>query len=221
MTTAHREDEHEFVVDGRRVYTPAVVRTWHETGVSFTRPMNRPETRLITLHWTGAENPPAAVNRNMKNASLSVHFVVDQFGIVWQMCDAAALCAHAAGVNEASVGIEIISRGDDKKVPTRGVERVELKERIRGRTVTYAGFTLEQEIAVVALVAALCGHYRIPMAVPTWENGDVRLEQLSAKELGAMRGVIGHLHAHKGKNDPGGRMLSLVHLHGISVGISV
>ncbi len=210
------DDEHVWVAGGQSVYASCTLRTWHETGLSFQTKRTRPSTDLVVLHWTGSENAPRDVRRNMQGVGYSVHFVIDQFGTCWQMADADALCAHAAHVNVRAVGIEIINRGDDKKVPTKGVERKFLTERIHGRSCTYAAFTLEQEVAAVALVSALCQHYRIPMQVPLHENGDVRLEALPEAQLAAYRGVIGHLHTKATKNDCGGRLLQLVQLHGMA-----
>lgn len=210
------DEEHEIVISTRRVYTSAVVRTWHETGLYFDKPRPRHEaTTQICVHWTAAENPPAAVHRNMTDQGLSVHFVIDQFGIVWQMCDANALCAHASGVNVRSVGIEMVCRGDERRVPTRGVERPILTEQIHGKPVVYAGFTLEQQVACVALVSSLCAAYQLPMRVPM-DGAHVRATPLTPNELRLYRGVIGHLHVAAGKRDPGLRMLELVHLHGLA-----
>lgn len=214
----HVEDQHEIVVSTRRVYTSAVVRTWHETGLLFDVHPRHESTTLIVLHWTAAENPPQAVHRNMSADNLSVHFVIDQFGVVWQMCDANGLCAHASGVNVRSVGIEMICRGDARKVPTRGVERVMVTERVHNQPLVYAGFTLEQQVACVALVQTLCEVYKLPMRVPTNDDGTVVSMPLDPNELRTFRGVIGHLHANKvKKRDPGLRILELVNLHGKSV----
>lgn len=216
--TRDHGDQHEIVVSSRRLYTAATVRTWHETGLLFADVKPRHEAcSQIVIHWTGAENPPAAVHRNMSAEGLSVHFVIDQFGIVWQMADANGLCAHASGVNVRSVGVEMINRGNDRNVPTRGVERSVQTERIHGKPCVYAGFTLEQQVACVALVSTLCEAYKLPMRVPM-EAGKVRASALDPNELRTFRGVIGHLHAQSGgkvKCDPGLRMLELVHLHGL------
>ena len=212
---------HAIYVDGKPVHCSAVVRTWHETGLLFPALKPRKRTDLICLHWTAAENPPDAVHRNMrahkdedgKPEPLSVHFVVDQAGVVWQMADANAFAAHAAGVNERAVGIEIINRGDDTRVPTKGVQRDTIIEVIHGRQVKYAAFKPAQVVAVVELVQALCEAYGLPMRVPT-EGGDVVPGALSKGQLEAFRGVIGHLHTKGGKRDPGVRLLRLVQAHG-------
>lgn len=216
MRPAH-DDQHEIVVASRRVYTPATVRTWHETGCLFDKVKPRHEAcAMIVLHWTGAENPPQAVHRNMSAEGLSVHFVIDQFGVVWQMADTNGLCAHASGVNVRSVGVEMINRGDDRKVPTRGVERAVRTERIHNQPVAYAGFTLEQQVACVALVQTLCDVYKLPMKVPM-EGERVRGTGLDPNELRTFRGVLGHLHTTKSRKcDPGLHMLELVHMHGMS-----
>lgn len=208
---------HEILVDGRPVHCAARVRTWHETGLLFERCRRRKRTDLVCLHWTGAENPPANVFRNMravKPQPLSVHFMIDQAGDIYQMADANAFCAHAQGVNDRSVGIEIISRGDaGREVPTRDIERDTVIEVIHGKQVKYAAFTAEQVTSTLALVRALCEAYALPMRVPT-ADGEVLARAMVEDELERFRGVIGHLHTRAGKRDPGLRLLRLVHGHG-------
>lgn len=213
-----RAETHAIVVDGHLVYTLATVRTWHETGLLFDKLRPRKETGLITLHWTASENPPVQVHRNMQAEGLSVHFVIDQFGIIWQMCDADRLCAHAEGVNVRAVGIEMINRGTARDVPTRGVERPVRKERIFNQPVTYTGFTIEQQVACISLVRTLCTAYQLPMRVPL-EGNRVRATRMTKAELMAYRGVIGHLHAmppDRHKVDPGLAILEHVQLHGLA-----
>lgn len=219
MRAPRDEDLHEIVISTRRIYTAATVKTWHETGLLFDKPKPRHEaTTLVVVHWTGSENAPRSVHANLQAEGLSVHFVIDQFGVVWQMCDVNALCAHAEGVNVRSVGIEMISRGNARNVPTRGVERPVITERIHNQPVVYAGFTVEQQVACIQLVSTLCAHYQLPMRVPM-DGEHVRATRLTPNELRTYRGVIGHLHAmppKRTKCDPGLRMLELVHMHGMS-----
>jgi hypothetical protein len=203
----------EIVVDGKSVYCSANVRTWHETGLWFMGLKPREQTQMVVLHWTAAENPPTAVHRNMSAGGLSVHFVIDQAGTVFQMADANACCAHAKGVNDRSVGIEIINRGDAVGVPDKGVQRDTVIETIHGRQVKYAAFKSAQVVAVVALVQALCEAYGLPLRVPT-ERGDVVAGALPKAQLASFRGVIGHLHTKSSKRDCGVRLLRLVQGHG-------
>jgi hypothetical protein len=203
----------EIVVDGKSVYCGANVRTWHETGLWFMGLKPREQTQMVVLHWTGAENPPDAVYRNMTASGLSVHFVIDQAGVVWQMADANACCAHAKGVNDRGIGVEIINRGDAVGVPDKGVQRDTVIETIHGKQVRYAAFKSAQVVAAVELVTALCEAYGLPLRVPT-ERGDVLADALPKKQLEAFCGVIGHLHARSGKRDPGVRLLRLVQAHG-------
>lgn len=207
MQHTQQAGEQGFVAGGKRIPVDCEVRTWLETGLQFRGRPARKLSELVVLHWTGAENPPSAVHRNMVEVGYAVHFVIDQFGIAWQMLDTDRLGAHAKGVNERAIGIEIICRGDDKKVPTRGVERLERTEVIQGREVTYAAFTPEQEATAVTLVTALCAHYRLPLLLPPCDG------VLSRSGLRGFRGVCGHLHVRRTKHDPGLYLLRLVAQH--------
>lgn len=216
----------EIIVRGVRFRCLAPVRSWHETGLHFITRM-RKETRFVVVHWTAAENRPAQVVANMRshmNAQrepepLSVHFVIDQLGEVYQCADADARCAHAGenGGNEFGVGIEVINRGHGT-APSRGFDRALRTETIHGRPVTYREFYPAQVASVVELCSALCTAYGLPLRVPI-SNGDVHPTVLPPQYLGGYRGVLGHLHLSTvGKVDPGLEVLRRVHATGLGIG---
>lgn len=206
------------IIAGKRVPIDATVRTWEETGLGFTEQRVRPSTTACVLHWTGAENPPDKLFANLRASRLSVHFAIDQVGVVWQFMDAhlrGAHC-HAHGANGFAVGVEIINRGSDLNAPSQGVERVLRRETIHGRIVTYAGFTESQTQAALALTEALCRTYALPLLVPR-ERGDVLATAMSLSEARAFRGVVGHFQFERGKADPGLELLRRVHQRGVEL----
>lgn len=213
--------------NGARVDVGFRVRSMHETGLSFPSRM-RVTTRLVINHATGAENPPAQVYENLlrhKSAlgqiqPLSIHFVIDQKGVIYQMADAESRCAHCAGAykdfspNAVSIGIEIIGRLTDfRKVPYKGVVRERVRERIHGAEVEVDEMLPAQIEAAVQLNEALCRMYALPMRVPEDKTGALSLTMLSEKDASSFVGCTGHLH-HAGKNDPGAFVLRAIQERG-------
>ena len=204
------------IVGGELWPCAARVRTWHESGgLQFPVTKTRSETRVVVLHWTGAENPPEALHRNMVRAGLAVHFVIDQEGRIWQMMDADRFGAHCAahGANSYSVGVELINRGSGLDLPDKGVLRPELSEIIHGKAVRYAGFTYLQMLACLALTETLCRAYALPMVVPL-RGKDVLPTAMTLSEARRWRGCAGHFQFEPGKVDPGLELLRAVQTRG-------
>lgn len=217
----------------RDMYIPAdfATRDWKETGFRF-EGRRRTRTQYCALHWTGGESPPGtvftalethAVYKDVQGETkkvpepLSIHFVVDQTGVVYQMADTELVCMHAASpggfVNAHSIGIEFISRGSDLTKPSKGWTRPRVVEVIHGVKVPYDEMLPAQVRAGVQLVETLCKLYRLPMVVPELPDGTVRLSRHPAIE--GFRGVIGHLHVPgTTKTDPGAGLLRAIQARG-------
>lgn len=201
------------IVGGKRVPCAAPVRLHVDHGMQFEKLKARKRTSVVTLHWTGAENPPERVFRNMTVARKSVHFVVGAGGEAYQFCDADMLCAHASGQNERAVGIEVVNRANGAKTVPRGPDRTLLKETVHGKEFVYTAFLPAQVHTVQCIVAALCEAYKLPMAVPmenvtrTFKRGSPALDhepvrrviprQLTDAEFDNFRGVTAHFHRTK------------------------
>ena len=196
-----------FFMRGTPVETSAHVLTYMDTGLRWDEPF-RARTSQICIHWTGAENTPSDAFRNMSAKRYSVHFIVDQAGMAYQFADTSCFCAHASGINDRSIGIEVVNRAN-AAVPDKGIKRALVNELIHGQTVAYRDFLPAQVATVIALCESLCDAYEIPMVVPM--RGDhVRTDVLSKPELATYRGVIGHMHTKVGKLDPGAKILRAV-----------
>jgi hypothetical protein len=200
---------------GTRVPVGFRVRTFQETGYVFPSRM-RATTRMVILHGTGAENPPSQVYENLlrhKSAlgqiqPLSIHFVIDQKGVIYQMADVESRCAHCAGIykdfspNAVSIGIELIGRLTDfRKVPDKGVVRMRMRERIHGVEMDVDEMLPAQCDAAAMLCETLCALYKLPLRVPESKDGAVSLEMMSEKDASSWTGCAGHLH-FAGKPDP-------------------
>lgn len=203
------------LVGGEPVYCDAEVKTWHETGLFFPALRMRSEHRAICCHWTGGEQGGPGLFRTLTDRRLSVHFGVDQSGVVWQYCDANAYCAHAGAggdpaiysANGWAVGIEIVNRADQD--PSHAPWRRDLVDDvIHGHAVQYTDFTALQVRSALALIDALSRAYGIPATPPTGPDGKVLDRLMTHAELSTYRGVLGHFHNNPGKQDPGTRLLA-------------
>lgn len=188
---------------GRAIPCDAEVKLWAETGLRFFARGKRTETRGIVCHWTGGEGDAAQVHRVLVGRGLSVHFYIDQAGVVYQHCDADAYCAHASGANGWTVGIEIANRANGEANHAKWPREL-TRETIHGRTVTATRFYPAQIRAATALCTAIAKGFGLPLCVPEDASGDVATTVLSKPVLSTYRGVLGHLHCTtKGKRDPG------------------
>lgn len=188
---------------------------------------SRLQTRAVMAHWTGAENAPSAMFKNMNEhmnaygakSPLSIHFAVSQPGAIYQLADTDMRAIHCkGGPNDWAIGIEFIGRGSAlDKVPHRGVARARVTETIHAQRVTYDELTSPQIESGVALIAWLCHQYTLPLRVPEDAHGLVRTERLTAPP-DAKVGVIGHMH-YETKSDPGLRLLRAVQQRGRSLAV--
>jgi hypothetical protein len=204
----------EIIVGGKRWPCAANVRTWIETGFHFVGRL-RTETRWIINHWTAAENSAPQTFENMRTRGVSVHFICDQLGDIYQCADADARLAHAQenGGNTFGVGIEIINRGHGN-APAKSFVRTPRTERIHGHEITYGEFFPAQIASVIALNRALCQAYGLPLRCPV-KNGEIYATVLPLKYLSTYRGCMGHLNLDEGKPDPGLDLLERIHAAGL------
>ena len=70
------------------------------------------EPDLIVLHWTGGEGSALSVWSTLMQRRLSVHYVIDRDGQVYQMADPMrTVTYHCGPQNDRSIGVEIVSYG--------------------------------------------------------------------------------------------------------------
>lgn len=198
------------LVDGREVTVSAVVRA--DRKLKFSALAKRTETRCVVLHHTGGSGLASQVHRTLTERALSVHFLIEPDGTIWQYADAAQRCAHAAGANPWSVGVEIVNPAREIQVGNDAPRQV-VVESIHGHDVRHTTFTADQVRSALALTEALCKAYGLPHDVPM-DSGDVAARVLSKAELETFRGVLGHLHLTERKTDPGLAVLRAIVAHG-------
>jgi N-acetyl-anhydromuramyl-L-alanine amidase AmpD len=172
---------------------------------------------------------------------LSVHFLLDTDGTIYQTLDLQERAWHATIANNCSIGIEIANPGcwprprhpdmlrwyekdalgwrmkfpawmGETGIRTPGfVPRPARPEPVSG--IVHAteywmfDYTPQQYQALAHLCAALHQVFpRIRLEVPRNADGSLRVTQLSAEELRAFDGIVGHSHVQDNKSDPGPAM---------------
>lgn len=200
---ATSEPERALFFCGRLMQVPFIVRTWVQHGMHY-RGHYRSETTLVVNHATGAENAPHQVFESLRARTppLSIHFVVDPEGKIFQFADTELRCSHTGtDENARSIGIEFVSRGHDFSVPKKGVARLRKTVRIHGRMVPFDALTPAQVKSGVDLNEALCGLYGLPFRVPKNSAGKLWSGTLATLDALRFTGCVEHLHLKSTKND--------------------
>jgi len=168
---------------------------------------------------------------------LSVHFMLDLDGTIYQTLDVKERAWHAGTANDRSVGIEIANIGAygdmrtlDKwyardalggvhvtlpeSMTVSGIRTPDFVARparnavqvgeVNGGWLYQYDFTDAQYESLIKLTATLCRVLpRIKPDYPRDANGRLRTSELTAEEMAAFSGLLGHLHVTSGKVDPG------------------
>lgn len=201
--------------------TPRPVGATVDHGLGF--PAARARTAspdLLVLHDTAGEGDGAQVHRTLSARGLSIHFVVDRAGVVWQFLDPAThFAAHAGkGNNSRSVGIEFSNsvfdsastgRFANPALPLTGNEKLHGRPVIldtrRGAKRRVLGHLPPQLVAARSLVRAILDACpTIPRRLPRGDNGKVHSRLVAP----GWAGVCGHLHLTDAHVDPAGDLLA-------------
>ena len=161
---------------------------------------NTREVSMLMSHWDVCLSSKICFNV-LKKRKLSVHFLIDNDGTIYQIMDTNHVAYHAGNrkVNNASIGVEISNafypRYQSTYVQKGFGERPIMKgAKVHGRTLEdHTGFYPEQVEAFKKLAESLNKHYNIPLETPM-ENGDMKtvVDQSARKAL--FKGVVNHFH---------------------------
>lgn len=223
---------------GRRV-RPLPRSRQHEAGVVLVEPASDDLDRLrevvdqFVLHYDAAGTSRECFRVLQDVRGLSVHFLLDVDGTIYQTLDLRDQAWHATKANPRSIGIEIANFGAypvgrakalDEAYPSDAagpyfvppepvrtpafVARPKNPGRIRGlaqgEELEQFDFTREQYESLAKLAAALCAVFpRIEPDAPRDAQGRVRTDVLSPEEFEGFHGILGHLHVQANKQDPG------------------
>ena len=161
-------------------------------------------------HWDVCLDSKSCV-RVLNNRGLSVHFVIDNDGTIYQLCDINHMAFHAGSrVNASSIGVEIANayypKYQDWYVKKGFGKRPILEnQEVHGKSMKpFMGFYPVQLDALKALWKALHESIGIPLECPEDENGNIlkTIDRKSSK--GTFKGFVSHYHITKKKIDCAG-----------------
>ena len=197
------------IIDGKKERVPFPVVIWDEPGgMSFYgqkgwRKRLDPSGKkidLFVLHWDVCTSTHQCFHV-LITRGLSVHFMLDGDGTVYQALDLAEARAwHAGNFNERSIGVEIQNPVLPKYNHTQNPSRTVITEQHVhcGGTWQHLDFHDIQKKRVAQVAEVMCDLFKIPRVLPM-RGGSVS-RYLAPKRY---RGVCGHFHLSKKKRDPG------------------
>jgi hypothetical protein len=168
------------------------------------------DVSLFVNHWDVCLSS-ATCFKVLKKRGISVHFLIDNDGTIYQTLDTCHVGWHAGrGWNTASVGVEISNAYYPKyqswyERKGFGPRPVVKGAKVRGRTLSeHLGFYEVQKKAAAALWKAISIGHNIPLVTPTNDDGSERADTLPPKVLKNYKGFVHHYHLTSKKIDCGG-----------------
>ena len=171
---------------------------------------------MFVAHWDVCLSARSCF-KVLKKRNLSVHFLIDNDGTIYQLMDCNDVAWHAGNrkVNNTSIGVEISNAYYLKyqswyKANGFGDRPIWEDVKVHGRALdNFLGFYPMQIVAFRALVDALNKAYDIPLVAPMKNNKLVETIYDKAKDA-TFKGVVNHYHITKRKIDCAGFKLNEV-----------
>ena len=165
---------------------------------------------MFVSHWDVCLSSKSCFNI-LKKRKLSVHFLIDNDGTIYQIMDCNDIGYHAGNrkVNAKSIGVEISNAyypkyQDIYRSEGFGPRPTWSNVEVHGRTLEpFLGFYPWQEQAFQALAKALHKAYDIPLETPV--KDDTAITTVVPEVVaGTFKGVVNHYHITKRKIDCAG-----------------
>lgn len=162
------------------------------------------------IHHQGGEGGAHQCYRVLASRKLSVHFQIDQKGLITQYADLNTVCKHAGKVNDWTWGVEISNKGVGskgyKKFPRPGY-----RDTVHGQRIDFLGFYKPQKEACLNLIRAIHNILDLEIKIPTKDGKVIR--ELATKEIIENNTVFGHYMVSKRKVDPSPDLLDFILLN--------
>lgn len=218
MTILQAEDEHtqpigeyqEYIICNglRRPIHWSKVRTFNEQSgmkaINYRKSSGVRDIKMFVTHWDATLNSKACA-KILAQRKLSVHFLIDNDGTIYQMADTNDVCFHAGNHNGVSIGVEMtnayylkwqdwyIRKGFGARPVVEGVK-------CHNNTLEdHLGFYDVQLEALTALYKAVSDAHNIPLQAPKVK--DTVDPEVQAKTF---RGFCSHYHITSRKIDCAG-----------------
>jgi N-acetyl-anhydromuramyl-L-alanine amidase AmpD len=163
--------------------------------------------RQFVVHHDGCATSADCFHVLHDERGLSVHFLIDNDGTIYQTLDLADGAFHATGVNEISVGVELCNRGvvdlDGPEFYRRkfGFNRDIEEVTVHNSHYRMWAYTPGQYKAMIYLGKALARLLpNLPQVYPEWNGAPLMTWMADPRQFA---GYIGHYHVTNNKWDPG------------------
>jgi peptidoglycan hydrolase-like protein with peptidoglycan-binding domain len=192
---------------------------WSDEGGLKTEPGNyydytgrqKRRIRYFVNHWDVCLNSRSC-QRVLDNRGISVHFLIDNDGTIYQTIDMQHACWHAGSerANRASVGVEISNayypKYQDWYVDNGYGERPIVSDaRCHGEKLEdFTDFYPVQIEALKALWKAIHNGLEIPYNAPLTQFGNTSTKYEQDVKYGTFEGFVSHYHVSKNKIDCAG-----------------
>lgn len=170
---------------------------------------------LFVTHWDVCLSSRIC-QRVLDRRGISVHFLIDNDGTIYQTLDTTHIGWHAGSVNSRAVGVEIANAYYPKyqswyKKNGFGERSIVKDAYVNGKKLKdHLDFYPVQIEALKALFKALHKGLGIPLETPVNFNGSQYTDTLSKSKLKAFSGFIHHYHETSRKIDCGGLDLTKI-----------
>lgn len=158
--------------------------------------------RQFVVHHDGCQDSKTCFHVLHNERGLSVHFLIDNDGTIYQTLDLVDCAFQAAGVNEISIGVELANRGDAQRFPNdyHG-KRDKVTCTIQGHQFLAYAYTKAQMDTMISLGKSLARIFpNLPQSYPQ-VNGDPLWRAMPDPR--EFQGYLGHYHVTDQKWDPG------------------
>jgi N-acetylmuramoyl-L-alanine amidase len=168
--------------------------------------------KQFVVHHDGCSSADMCFNVLQNERGLSVHFLIDNDGTIYQTIDLGLMAYHASDWNLYSIGVELCNRGDAYNVPSFydagrfGPRRAITPCKINGNTLRAFDYTPAQMDAFAKLCRALLRLLpNLPAEYPQTSPGEPAWDTLKDATIKreSYAGYVGHYHINPQKWDPG------------------
>ena len=194
----------------KRYSTRPALRTYYQSNRPPPLDAVKAVIKQFVVHHDGCSSADMCFSVVQNERGLSVHFLLDNDGTIFQTIDLALMAYHAADWNLASIGIELCNRGDAKLEPHyydsgRAGPKRDIKPcKINNHTILAFDYTPAQYESFLKLCRALQRLLpNLPAEFPQSSPGVQTWDTLPRSASFAFSGYIGHYHLTEQKWDPG------------------
>lgn len=166
--------------------------------------------KQFVVHHDGCNSSDMCFSVVQNERGLSVHFMIDNDGTIYQTIDLGLMAYHAAEWNTNSIGVELCNRGDAKKEPNYyssgkwGPKRDVKPCKINGNTILAFDYTPQQYDSFTRLARGLQRVLpNLPAEFPQSGAGVQSWDTMPPSASFSFSGYIGHYHLTNQKWDPG------------------